>query len=620
MTESISADRSYRPGGWYAVFGAEASVLLPESEKARVAALWEQADAGAGFDELLDALIASGLRALPGFVLITAADPTRIVLRGSARATVVLPGGEEVEVDGGAAATWVERSFEEVESITLVLEDAEGDVADFPIINGLVRVSRVDRPARTQAAGVADADAAAGAVIGGVEPAEGGVEPADGGVEESGNAGGWEAPASTTGSEPAPGDPLGQQSEDAAAMPAPVPPIPAPVPPMPFPVGADDAGHADAGAGEPADDELVDDEPVDEAVAEGTGDEASDAPAATDPVLAESAEDDPEATVLDLPVIEDEAPTGGQHLAAVPAWGGAPDATPEAPEASDTPAVPAWGEPAPAQAGDHTDEPADQAPPAPPAEPVWGQPTGEAPVEPTPAAEPPSNPFGASAPDQPSNPFAPDAGDPPAWQAPSGDDVPPAPAWGAPPAPPAAPSWGDDPLAASTPAAPSWGAAPEGGSDVEDHDHDGNTVTGAVDQDQFARQHPGIPGQPQAPSVTAQPVARLVFSHGEDIEVDRAVLIGRAPEARRFTSTDQPRLVTVPSPNSEISSTHLEVRPGSGADHGSAIVTDMGSTNGTVLTQPGFAPEDLQPGIAVQLLPGAVIDLGDGVTIQVTNA
>lgn len=152
-----------------------------------------------------------------------------------------------------------------------------------------------------------------------------------------------------------------------------------------------------------------------------------------------------------------------------------------------------------------------------------------------------------------------------------------------------------------------------------DADHDGNTVAGTWDPAKVANRQPGIPGQPQAPSVTAVPVARLVFSNGETIDVDRAVLVGRAPEARRFTSTEQPRLVTVPSPNQEISSTHLEIRPGSGADHGSAVVTDMGSTNGTVLALPGLAPEDLQPGIAVQLIPGSVVDLGDGVTIQVTN-
>lgn len=129
---------------------------------------------------------------------------------------------------------------------------------------------------------------------------------------------------------------------------------------------------------------------------------------------------------------------------------------------------------------------------------------------------------------------------------------------------------------------------------------------------------PGIPGQPQVPAVT-QPVAQLLVSDGQTIVVDRAVLIGRAPEARRFTSTEQPTLVTVPSRLHEISSTHVEVRPGTGADLGTAVVTDMGSTNGTVLVQPGLGPEDLKPGIAVQLIPGAIINLGDGVTIQVTR-
>ncbi len=105
---------------------------------------------------------------------------------------------------------------------------------------------------------------------------------------------------------------------------------------------------------------------------------------------------------------------------------------------------------------------------------------------------------------------------------------------------------------------------------------------------------PASPGQQPAPGITARPVARLVFSTGEAVDVDRVVLVGRAPEPRRVTATDQPRLVTVPSPHQEISSTHLEVRPGSGADHGSAVVTDLGSTNGTLLVQPGLPPEDLQ--------------------------
>lgn len=151
---------------------------------------------------------------------------------------------------------------------------------------------------------------------------------------------------------------------------------------------------------------------------------------------------------------------------------------------------------------------------------------------------------------------------------------------------------------------------------VPEHDHDGLTVAGAWQPPQV--EPPGIPGQPPAPDVTV-PVARLHISNGDEVDVDRAVVIGRAPEARRFNDTEQPRLVTVPSPHLEISSTHIEIRPGTGADHGTAVVTDLGSTNGTVLVQPGLGPEDLAPGVAVQLIPGAIIDLGDGVTIKVTS-
>ncbi len=150
------------------------------------------------------------------------------------------------------------------------------------------------------------------------------------------------------------------------------------------------------------------------------------------------------------------------------------------------------------------------------------------------------------------------------------------------------------------------------------HDHDGQTTVGSPAED-FARPQAGMPGQEMAPAVVAHPVAKLIFSTGDVIDVDRVILVGRAPEARRFASSDQPHMVTVASPNHEISSTHLEIRPGAGADHGMAVVTDMGSTNGTVLVQPGLPPEDLKAGIAVSLIPGAILDLGDGVTIQTTN-
>jgi hypothetical protein len=125
------------------------------------------------------------------------------------------------------------------------------------------------------------------------------------------------------------------------------------------------------------------------------------------------------------------------------------------------------------------------------------------------------------------------------------------------------------------------------------------------------------PVSPAVPDRDHAAIARLVMSTGEVVDVDRPILVGRAPQPRGFGG-EEPLLVSVLSPNQEISSTHVEIRPGSGPDAGSAVVTDLGSTNGTLVVQPGSRPEDLQPGIAVRLAPGAVIDLGEGATIQVT--
>lgn len=132
-----------------------------------------------------------------------------------------------------------------------------------------------------------------------------------------------------------------------------------------------------------------------------------------------------------------------------------------------------------------------------------------------------------------------------------------------------------------------------------------------------APEPPTSPFAPAPGAPASYSVATLLLSSGASYAVDRAILFGRAPEARRFQVGDEPLLVSVPSPNQEISGTHLEIRPGTGAEHGSAVVTDLGSTNGTIIIQPGLGPEELQAGIAVQLLPGAIVDLGDGVTIQV---
>ncbi|WP_308012718.1 FHA domain-containing protein [Nocardioides nematodiphilus] len=494
---------SYRPGTWFGIVGEHATVLLPPSEKARAGSLWVLIDDGAGFDEVLDALLADGLRALPGFVLLTEeGSTTRIVVRGPSRATFDTLGGEAV-VEGSASATWVEKTLRDVTGLSVVLE--ESDEPLMALNSGLVRVASLVSPM----------------------PAAGPAAPA--------------APAAPITTAPAPAPiQLAPQPEAsgpyAAVLPfpagVPAPPVVPPPPSFPAPPAADPLG--------------LDPDPL------GLGD-------------------------LGAPSEPEHAPEPAPEPQGEPE----PEDTDESSDELDVPEWLASSDPLTDQAEDYqeAEERAED-------DEAWAdEPTGVLPVVPAADADEPTGPITA----------APPAWTPPAPSAP-GDglpaSVPPPPPF--PPVPPIA-------EAAPVPPAPLAPPAPQGG-------HDGLTPVGEPELE-----------QPSVPAAAEQSVARLEFAHGERVDVDRVVIVGRAPEAGRFSQAEQPRLVAVPSPHQEISSTHIEIRPGSGVDHGSAVVTDLGSTNGTVVVQPGLGPEELRPGVPVPLTPGAMIDLGDGMTIRVTQ-
>ncbi|MFC6345021.1 hypothetical protein ACFP8W_23770, partial [Nocardioides hankookensis] len=134
---------SFRGGEWFGIFGPSATVVLPPSEKDRVARLWELVDDGAGFDETLDALISAGLRELPGFVLVSDDDSeTKVVIRGAARVHLAT-GAEVVHVEGDDATTWVERSVRGVTRVRIeVADEAEpAEALDGVLDGGLVRLA-----------------------------------------------------------------------------------------------------------------------------------------------------------------------------------------------------------------------------------------------------------------------------------------------------------------------------------------------------------------------------------------------------------------------------------------------------------------------------------------------
>lgn len=104
---------------------------------------------------------------------------------------------------------------------------------------------------------------------------------------------------------------------------------------------------------------------------------------------------------------------------------------------------------------------------------------------------------------------------------------------------------------------------------------------------------------------------RLLLPGGGIVAVDRPLILGRDPRPPRIPVTPAPRLIALPSPKKELSSSHVEVRPAGEA----VLVTDLRSTNGTRLTVPGGLPRGLVPGESVVAPVGSSIDLGDGAAL-----
>lgn len=118
---------------------------------------------------------------------------------------------------------------------------------------------------------------------------------------------------------------------------------------------------------------------------------------------------------------------------------------------------------------------------------------------------------------------------------------------------------------------------------------------------------------PADDSSRAAPVHRFRVNNHEPIALDAPAILGRRPSAPRVTKGPLARLVRVPSPLREVSSTHLELR-----QHGaSVIVTDLRSTNGTIITVPGFSAQKLLQGESVVVSAGTVVDIGDGNLVEI---
>lgn len=143
-------------------------------------------------------------------------------------------------------------------------------------------------------------------------------------------------------------------------------------------------------------------------------------------------------------------------------------------------------------------------------------------------------------------------------------------------------------------------------------DHDGETVSVAQARALRAAANGAASFEPVSDVPPRQPAqGRIRLSTGRVVELERPVVIGRRPRSTRASSSELPLLVAVESAEGDISRSHVEIR----AEGEHVLVTDLATTNGTVLRRGGQDPVRLHPNEPTMVVTGDVLDLGDGITV-----
>lgn len=112
------------------------------------------------------------------------------------------------------------------------------------------------------------------------------------------------------------------------------------------------------------------------------------------------------------------------------------------------------------------------------------------------------------------------------------------------------------------------------------------------------------------PVTVARPaLGRLRFTSGENVVLDRPVIVGRNPRLTGQSLGELPMLLKLDIGNG-LSRSHAIVQ----LEGWHVLVEDLGSANGTVVTLPGRPPRRLHPGEPLLLEPAAEIDFGGEVS------
>lgn len=126
-----------------------------------------------------------------------------------------------------------------------------------------------------------------------------------------------------------------------------------------------------------------------------------------------------------------------------------------------------------------------------------------------------------------------------------------------------------------------------------------------------------VPLSEREQAVVPRPMLGVLrLSDGGDVPLDRGVLLGRAPTAGSTGGPDRPHVIRWGVHSGEVSRNHVEVT----LDGWTVFVTDLDSSNGTLVTAPAGQSCSLQPMVPQAIEPGTVVSAADGVsfTYEVT--
>ena len=136
------------------------------------------------------------------------------------------------------------------------------------------------------------------------------------------------------------------------------------------------------------------------------------------------------------------------------------------------------------------------------------------------------------------------------------------------------------------------------------------TLLNSLIAEEVRTTHAEIPNQETA---TAQRL-HVALSDLRTFALDRPVIVGRMPSAPR-TARESVTLVTVDSPNKYVSSSHVRIEQVGTF----AVVTDLGSQNGTVIRVPGKPELTLGVGQSSTVEVNSLIEIGDNIRLEILD-